>query len=234
MSHRKDIKGAFRAHLLSKTVAQHAERDPGYAERIRQTTIAMQPILNDLAKIGFNLEDLSEIRHLGKSWQPAIPILLHWLPLVEDRPIKEDIIRSLSVPWTGNRATEYLIQEFRNTAVVDPYYAWTVGNALSIVDVKGYENEILQLCRNQQYGMARQMVVMNLHRLRAFPDAQEVALDLLEQDDVKLHAISALGRMRSKRALFQLEKLLADKQSSIRKEARKAITKIMREPHSQR
>jgi hypothetical protein len=34
--------------------------------------------------------------------------------------------------------------------------------------------------------------------------------------------------MKSKRALFELEKLLTDKRAPIRKEARKAITKIMR------
>lgn len=228
MSHEDEIKEALKAHPISKTVAERAAKDPEYAEYIRQVRAAMQPILDDLVKVGYKVESLYELRHQGRTWEPAIPILLHWLSLINIRNLKEEIITCLSVPWTGTRATEYLIQEFKNTAVSDHYYAWTVGNALSIVDVKGREKEIIQLCRNPKYGMARQMMVMNLHRLRRFPEAEETALDLLEQDDVKLHAIIALGRMKSKRALFHLEKLLTDKRAPIRKEARKAITKIMR------
>lgn len=52
--------------------------------------------------------------------------------------------------------------------------------------------------------------------------------DLLSDEEVKLHAIDAWEKMKSKRALFQLEPLLKDKRASVRKEARKAITKVMR------
>jgi len=38
--------------------------------------------------------------------------------------------------------------------------AWAIGNALSIVDVKGFEEQIIELCRNRKYGTARQMVVL--------------------------------------------------------------------------
>jgi HEAT repeat protein len=228
MSHEDDVRQALKAHPISKTVAERAARDPEYAEYIRKVQAATQPILDDLARIGYKVESLYELRHQGKSWESSIPVLLHWLPLIHIRNLKDEIIACLAVPWTGNRATEYLIQEFKDTAVSDPYSAWAIGNALSIVDVKGHETEIIRLCRNPNYGMARQMMVMNLHRLRKFPEAEETALDLLEQEDVKLHAIIALGRMKSKRALFQLEKLLTEKRPHIRKEARKAITKIMR------
>lgn len=202
-------------------------KDPAYAEWMRQTTAVVKPILEDLAQVGFEVDSLSALRNSQRSWEPAIPILWHWLPLVDHRDVKESIIRCLSVPWTGNRATIYLIEEFRKTATEDMGYGWTIGNALSIVDVKGFEKEIIQLCRDSKYGRARQMVVMSLHRLR-HPEVEEIALDLLNDSDVKLHAIIALGKMKSKRALFQLEKLLEDKQAVIRKETRKAIIKINR------
>lgn len=71
------------------------------------------------------------------------------------------------------------------------------------------------------------MIVWGLGRFRD-DQAEETALDLLSDEDVKLHAVIALGKMKSKRALFQLEKLLRDKRAVIRKEARKAITRISR------
>ena len=71
------------------------------------------------------------------------------------------------------------------------------------------------------------MLVLGLGRFRS-SEAEEAAVELLNDEQVRIHAIGALGKMKSKRALFELEKLLTDKRAAIRKEARKAITKIMR------
>ena len=226
MSHEDDARKALKGHSISISVAERAARDPQYAAYSRDARSALKPLLEDLATIGFKVDWLSELRR-EKSWKAAIPILLHWLPLVKHRNIELDIIRSLSVPWTGRRATEYLVQAFRNNAESDPYYAWTIGNALSVVDVTGFEPEIIKLCRNARYGMSRQMLIMALAHMD-HPEVEETALDLLDDESVRMHAIIALGKMKSQRSLFHLEKLLTDKQLSIRKEARKAIRKIMR------
>jgi len=192
------------------------------------------------------------LRHLGKPWKTALPTLLRWLPEIQDVNVKESIVRCLSVPWFGNKATAELIEEFRKYAPIHPNLsnpwvgnklrelsdeeknggpffnlAWAIGNALSIVDVTGFEKQIIELCGNQKYGMTRQMLVLSLGGLRS-PEAEETAVKLLNDEGVQLHAIGALGKMKSKRALFELEKLLTDKRGAIRKEARKAITKIMR------
>jgi hypothetical protein len=226
MSHEDDVRKVLKGHSISMSVAERAAWDPQYAAYIQDTCSAIKPLLDDLATVGYKVEWISELRK-EQSWEAAIPVLLHWLPLVKHRNIEMDIIRCLSVPWTGRRATEYLIESFRNNAESDPQYAWTIGNALAIVDVNGFEREIIKLCRNAQYGMSRQMLVMALDHLD-HPEAEETALDLLDDENVRIHAIIALGKMKSKRSLFHLEKLLTDKQASIRKEARRAITKIMR------
>lgn len=227
MSHEDDVIEALKAHPISKIVAERAAKDPAYAEYIRQVEIIVKPILDDLLRIGYKVADLAALRSHKDAWKASVPILLHWLPSVTHLNVKEEIIRLLGTPWTGNRATKYLIEEFRKTALEHPHYAWAIGNTLSTVDVKGFEKEIISLARHSQYGIARQMLVMGLHRLHN-SEAAEAALDLLSDEDVKVHAIIALGKMKSKRALFHLEKLLTDKKPLIRKEARKAITKIMR------
>ena len=192
-----------------------------------KSEIVVKPILDDLLKIGYKVAGSLCLRSHKDAWKNSIPILLHWLPFVTHLNVKEEIIGLLGTPWTGNRATKYLIEEFKKTALDHPHYAWTIGNTLSMVDVKGFESEIISLTRNSKYGIARQMLVMGLYRLHS-TEAEGTALDLLSDEDVKVHAIIALGKMKSKRALFHLEKLLADKRPLIRKEARKAITKIMR------
>jgi hypothetical protein len=193
-------------------------------EKIKAT---LKPILADLAKAGYQVESLHQLRHQGMSWEAALPILLHWLSVVDDPSIKEEIVRCLSVPWLGNNATGTLIQEFEKTGQEHPFLAWTIGNALSIVDVKGFEQKIIELSKNSKYGMARQMLVFGLGRFHD-SKAEDAAIEMLKDETVRLHAIGALAAMQSKRALPELEKLLKDKKAVIRKEARKTIAKIIR------
>jgi len=224
--------------------------DPARREQFQKYLLIAGPILGELADLGYEVETLDDLRHQGKPWETAIPVLLRWLPKIDDLDLKDSIVRGLSVPWTGNKATAALIEEFKNYAPnrdANPWigkqlralsdeeikasrassFAWAVGNALSIVDVKGFEKQLIELCRNAKYGTARQMLVLGLGRFRN-SDAEDAALELLNDEDVRLHAIIALGKMKSKRALFELERLLTDKKATIRKEARKAIIKITR------
>jgi HEAT repeats len=239
-----------------KQIKREALEDPVKREQFQKYLAIAGPLLDELAGLGYEIDILDDLRHHGKPWKTALPVLLRWLPKIEDPSVKESIVRCLSVTWVGKKATAELIEEFKKYAPIDPQHsedlsdlssaqftkhlatmkqrdpsaslAWAIGNALSIVDVKGFERQIIELCRNGKYGMARQMLVLGLGRFRS-PEAEEAAVELLNDEDVKLHAIDALAKMKSKRALFELEKLMTDKRAAIRKEARKAITKIMRE-----
>jgi len=244
-----------RAEIVEKgrqRIKQEAFEDPVKREQFQKYFAIAGPLLDDLEKLGYEIDTVDDLRHLGKPWKSALPVLLRWLPKIDDPGVKDSIVRCLSVPWVGNKATADLVEEFKKYAPIlpkptnpwvgnqlreipeeekklGPYLslAWAIGNALSIVDVKGYENQVIELCRNPKYGAARQMVVLGLGRLGS-PNAEEAALELLNDEQVQMHAIGVLGKMKSKRALFELEKLMTDKRGEIRKEARKAITKIMR------
>lgn len=240
-----------RAKVIKRVNTPVAD-DPEKNEQIRGSFAVTKPLIDQLIEVGYHVERLSDLRHQKKPWKTALPILLSWLPHIDDPSVKEDIVRCLSVPWVGNKATAGLIEEFKKYAPILPKpsnpwlgnqlreipdeekkaapafsLAWAIGNALSIVDVKGFERQIIELCRNPKYGMARQMLVLGLGRLRS-SEAEETAVELLNDEQVQIHAIGALGKMKSKRALFELERLLTDERAAIRKEARKAITKIMR------
>jgi len=233
-------------------VKQEAFGDPARCEQFRKYLLIAGPVLDELAGLGYEIDTLDDLRHQGKPWKTALPVLLRWLPKIDDPSVKESIVRCLSVPWIGNQATAALIWEFKKYAPIlseapnpwvgnqlrdlsreekktGPFFnlAWAIGNALSIVDVNGFEGQIVELCRNIKYGAARQMLVLGLSRFRSSV-AEQTAVELLSDQQVQIHAIGALAKMKSKRALFELEKLLTDKRAAIRKEARKAITKIMR------
>jgi HEAT repeats len=238
-----------------RQIKQSVLEDPVKLKQLSEHLAVAGPLLDELRSLGYGIDTLDDLRHIGRPWKTALPILLCWLPKIEDPDVKENIVRCLSVRWVGSEATAELIEEFRRYAPIDPVHAqdlshlssaafikyigtikphdasaslaWAIGNALSIVSIRGYEKQIIELCRNPKFGTARQMVVLGLGRAHD-EEAEETAVQLLNDEDVRLHAIIALGKMKSKRALSALELLLTDKQSSIRKEARKAITKIMR------
>ena len=238
---------------VRQQIKQEALKDATKRKQFQRYLTTARPVLDELVELGYDVDTLDDLRHQGKPWKTALPVLLRWLPKIEDPNVKASIVRCLSVPWTGNRATAELIEEFRKYAPIHPKpsnprvgnqlrelteeeqklrpffsLAWAIGNALSIVDVKGFERQIIELCRNQKYGAARQMLVLGLGCLRS-SEAEETAVELLNDEQVQMHAIDALAKTKSKRALFELERLLANKRPIVRKEARKAITIIMRQ-----
>lgn len=220
------MKGSDRSSLL-RSIREFLPDDAARREQVLRFQSLTKPILEELANLGYSLENLGELRHQGRPWRSALPVLLRWLPEFDDPYVKDEIVRCLSVPWLGKTGTPLLIDEFRKAAPVNEMLAWTIGNALSIVDVAGFESQILDLCRNTSYGRTRQMLVLGLPRFRS-AEAEQTAVELLTDESVKLHAIGALGKMKSRLALPKLEELLTDKKSVIRREARKAIARITR------
>ena len=214
---------------LLKTLEATTDNDKENKEYRREFASISRPIVDELIALGYEVESLDELRHVGRPWKIALPVLLKWLPTVQHSGVKESIVRGLSVPWVGNRATRPLIDEFKKSPPASGL-GWAIGNALSIVSIEGFEKQIIELSKNSAYGRARQMIVLGLGRLRT-PEAEEAAISLLGDEDVKLHAIIALRKMNSRRAVPAIEKLLNDKRSIIRREARKAITKIVGVPN---
>ena len=76
------------------------------AERVRR---ALELVLKDLARAGVKSTSLAQLRHSGRPWHEALPILSKWLPKVTEPGAKEEIVRTLSVPWVGRSSTAQLI-----------------------------------------------------------------------------------------------------------------------------
>jgi hypothetical protein len=193
------------------------------AERVRR---ALKLVLKDLARAGVKSTSLAQLRHSGRPWHEALPILSKWLPKVTEPGAKEEIVRTLSVPWVGRSSTAQLITEFKS-ADSNSSLAWAIGNALSIVDVTGFEKEIIELVRDDRFGMARQMLVMALGKIGG-RDAEDAAMSALQDKDLVLHAIDALRAMHSTRAVSPLRELLHDKRLPVRKAAKKALQELQK------
>jgi hypothetical protein len=83
---------------------------------IAQNKEASKPVLADLSQAGLDVDWIEDLYNKRLDYKRAIPILLRWLPRVENTAVKEAIVRALSVPWARHTgAPELLIEEFRRS-----------------------------------------------------------------------------------------------------------------------
>jgi hypothetical protein len=53
--------------------------------------------LKALKAAGFNVRWIADLRHTGRDYAAAVPILAKWLPKISNPAVKEDIARCLSL-----------------------------------------------------------------------------------------------------------------------------------------
>ena len=200
-------------------------------ERIKENKLASAPVIEELAKAGFKIEWISDLYSHRLNYKSAIPILLHWLPRIDNTDVKEAIVRALSVPWAKPVAAPILIEEFRKEisrkleASDFTGFLWTIGNALAVVADDSVFTDIANLALDIKLGKAREMLVLALGNMKN-PRAREILIDLLEDDEMVGYAIMALGKLRAKEAYTEIKKYQTHPKTWVRKEAKKALARI--------
>jgi HEAT repeat protein len=188
------------------------------------------PLLRDLAEVGVQVGDLWDLVNTDATYGAAVPVLLDWLRHADDRvpsqesaQIKEGLLRALTVREARPAAAPEIIREFRE--IDEPLVRWTAGNALSVVADDSMFDELETLVRDTRYGIARQMIVEGLGRSKD-PRAAGLLIDLLFDDDVVVHALNALTRLRAPGARAAVKTLLDHPRFPVRKNAEKALKKL--------
>jgi len=213
------------------------QRDPKYKarehekEHARQARIAVNkeaavPIVKELVAAGFPVDAVADLHNKRLDYQTAIPILLAWLPKMQNLDVKQDIVRCLSVPYAKPLAAGPLIDEFRRAEDDSPTgLRWVIGNALEVVADDAVLDDMMELARDRRYGKAREMLVVGLGNMN---DERVIPLlfDLLKDDEVSGHAIMALGKLTPTVARSHVEPFLKHANAWVRKEAKKTMEKI--------
>jgi hypothetical protein len=225
----------------AKALLDRLQHDPSFLERSRDKerrraleaeafARASAPIVADLNRAGYEVQTIDELRHSGKRYSDAVPILLKWLE-ASSLDVKEDIVRTLSVPWARPAASQAMVDEFRRLPLAsDPTgtgVRWAIGNALEVLADQSIIEEMMSIATDSRYGVARQMVVLGLARPRD-PRVIGTLISLLDDQEVAGHAAVALGRLRAYEAQSALEDLAKDggRARWVRKEARTALRKL--------
>lgn len=183
---------------------------------------AARGVISDLRANGFDVTVVRDLRESGRKYPDAIPILMRWLPKVKYDMLKEDIVRTLSVPW-GKPAADLLIQEFnRATSEDEQDYRAVVGNALRVVAQKKHFPELAAIVRDRSAGYTRRMVIRALGRIK-HPDSASVLLELLPDDGEIGHVMDMLRRLKARVPRDLVEPHLTHELPWVRKEAKKLL-----------
>ncbi len=210
-------------------------------ERFRQKEIAenirvARPIMEELRQLGFAVESIADLYNLRLDYRAAIPVLLKWLPRIDNPDVKETIVRALTVRWARPTAAGALVEEFRRAH--DPTGSglrWAIGNALEVVADESVFEDLVEFVRDKRYGPTREMVAMALGRMKD-PRAVDVLIEALGDEEIAGHAIAGLARLKAERAAPHIEPFLHHPNARIRREAKGALARIAkaRESKSER
>ena len=180
-------------------VAQRAEQDRRLQERATAFRQAAAPLLEELERAGISTDDFGTFvnRPYPGVLEPArfdaaaaTPILLHWLPEIQDARVKEAIVRHLKTKAARGVATEELIEAFR---VAGEDLQWVIGDTLQAVATKEHYPALVELAADRRHGHGRAQLFDILWRVKT-DRALKILVHGLEDPDVALVAGSALRR----------------------------------------
>jgi HEAT repeat protein len=183
-----------------------------------------EKLLNDIRAKGVEISNINDLMKMDKRFKDLVPIVVEHLKNIDDESDKEFLVRCLGAKGF-TEATEQLLAEFYKTDKVT--FKWAVGNSISIIEDKSILNELLEIVQNKEHGIARQMIVVGIGKMKA-KEAFPVLLNLLKDEDVVGHTISALAYYKDPTVIQYLEPLKSHKVGWVKKEASKVIEKLQK------
>lgn len=149
----------------------------------------------DPTDLGRFVNDTRYFRASRFDERSAMPVLLELMPQLRDRQAVIAVAGHLRRAWARPAAFDVLLEMFRRWAPTDQSVGWSIGDALATAADDQHLDQLLELARNGDYGMARAMIVDSLWRYRKDERVRPALEELAEDPEVTLAAMSALRRV---------------------------------------
>ena len=143
-----------------------------------------EPFLAALEAAGIDTVDFGVFGPASSTtfdFERAAPILVDWLPRVEDPRVKGAMVASLHGQRSARgEGARRLIAEFRRPEYADEdHLRWTIGNTLASLAGPADAAAIIEILRDRSAGTARQMLCDALSRTKD-PRRVAVLIDLID------------------------------------------------------
>lgn len=181
-------------------------------------------IITGLGKRGYSINSINDLMRLSSKERELIPFLSGLLEQFTDENDKEFIVRCLGVKGFQEIIPK-LLEEFKTAK--GNSYRWAIANSINIIHDMTIEQELITLSENKKYGTGRQMLVLSLGCYKT-DSSIKCLRGLLQDEEVRGHALRALGKCGNSEVLPDIEKYCDSDNRWIRKEALNAADKIRR------
>lgn len=145
--------------------AAQREREASRLERVEANMRAAQPLLADLAELGFEVSSPADLYNKSMDYRRALPLLLHWLPRLDNNDVKETVVRALTVRWARPDAARPLFIELASADT--PNLRWAIASALEVVCGPEHHPALVSAAENARDDSERRMLAHALRRAGA-------------------------------------------------------------------
>jgi HEAT repeat protein len=160
-------------------------------------------------------------------------LLLELFHATSDPMVRSEIGRKLQLsksPEVENVLLEAFVEDAPSGAIGHDSFRFSIAGVLESRYAKksSMVHSYLAIVKNKEkYGRSRQMLVLALAKMKD-AEIDDVLISLLEDEDVSVHAIVALGKRRVAKAASLIRPFESHARPLLRKEAAKALRKIER------
>ncbi len=107
------------------------------------TNLVIQKLYKELADSGWNIDNTWFFTNVKSgTYNEVLPILVKYIPLIDDTNAKDGLIRSVSIKGYKD-AVSILLSEYKKTHLSS--LMWSIGNALRIIKDKTIVVELIEL-----------------------------------------------------------------------------------------
>ncbi len=182
-------------------------------------------LIGELKKVGIEITTIWDLVNTNKKYPEAIEILTNHLLNNYSDQNTEGIVRSLIVKEAKGKANEELKVLYERTPKEKDNLRWVIGYAIVTVMTPRDGEWILSNALDKSNSGSRGIFISRLARVKS-EKTEDILIDLLDDNEVTIFALQSLGKLKSRKAKGKIIPFLSHTDSSIRKEAQKALSKI--------
>ena len=212
-----------------KAVKEWIERDKKIAEDYykKHPDSLIPSFENELRKSGFEFETSNQtLGFMPKNKKTILPIAIKYYQLAKKQKKVEEQNHFLSFfQFKGiEEVIPMLIEDYYSEETQD-LTRWFISDCIYQIRSDNFVKEYLDIVSNRMFGRNRQMIVLLLGKLKE-EGAVSKLIDLLEDEEVCLHAICALSEFKREEFRPLFERFQNSKHSGWRKYSKIALKKL--------
>lgn len=183
----------------------------------------------ELRCLGFEFETSNQtLAFIPKHKKIILPIATKYYRLAKkfEKPNEQNYFMSFFRIKGLDDIIPMLLEDYHSENTVD-LTRWFISDCIYQIRSKNHVKEYLDIVLNGKFGRNRQLVVLLLGKLKA-ESAIPTLIALLEDEEVRLHAICALGEFKREEFRCHFERFKDSAHPGWRKYAKAALKKLER------